>query len=320
MKKTLILTALLLCLVFVFCGCTESEPVSESGSSVFGLNETASFEDLKFTATEITENTGTQFLAPDEGNVFVGIKFTIENISDEEQSISSLLLFEPYCDDVEVDYSISAASNFDGNLDGTIAAGKKMIGYYALEVPKEWNTIELEIKSSWLSDSSATFKFENEQTENTPVDTTENTSNSAEELPTATDVPTQKTYGLNETATIDAFAFTATELTESNGTQFIKPDEGKIFVGIKFTIENISTQNESLSSILLFEPYCDDIKAEQSIMASSIFGDSLNGDLSPGKKMIGYYAIEVPTNWSTIELEVKGDWMSNNSATFSFTK
>lgn len=127
----------------------------------FSLNETAVFTDLKFTASEIKESDGDSFFTPDAGNVFVGVKFTIENISSETQTVSSLLLFAAYCDDIKCDYSFSATCAFDeGTLDGELAPGKKLVGWYAVEVPKGWSTIELAVQSEWLSNTTATFVFE----------------------------------------------------------------------------------------------------------------------------------------------------------------
>ncbi len=128
----------------------------------FGLMETAVFKTLKFTATEIKESYGTTFFEPSSGKVFVGIKFTIQNISDEDQVISSLLLFEAYADDVKCSESFTAAAAFGSEmLDGTIAPGKKMVGWYALEVPENWTSIELHVQSNILSGNSAKFIFTN---------------------------------------------------------------------------------------------------------------------------------------------------------------
>ncbi|MGN1081175.1 MAG: DUF4352 domain-containing protein [Acutalibacteraceae bacterium] len=139
---------------------SESVISQEQGEDVFNLNDTAVFQDLKFTATEITESNGTEFFTPDDGNVFVGVKFTIENISEQEQNVSSILLFDGYADDIKCDYSFNAACAFDeGTLDGDIAPGKKLVGWYALEVPANWSNIELTIKSDWLSNTSAKFVF-----------------------------------------------------------------------------------------------------------------------------------------------------------------
>lgn len=160
---------LVLIIAFSFSACLEDTPkkdevgVTESASKkeeTFGLNETAVFDDLKFTATEIKESHGEGFFTPESGNVFFGVKFTIENISDEEQTVSSLLLFEGYVDDVKCDYSLSAACAFsDGTIDGTIAPGKKLIGWYALEVPENYQTIELQVLSNWLANNPAKFVF-----------------------------------------------------------------------------------------------------------------------------------------------------------------
>lgn len=173
MKKIISLIMLvILCFSITACGEIESAPtkeksesqanetVAESKEETFGLNETAVFEDLKFTANEIKESNGTDFFTPESGNTFVGIKFTIENISDETQTVSSLLLFDGYVDDVKCDYSINAACAFDeGTLDGDLSPGKKLVGWYALEVPKNWEKIDLEVQSNWLSNSSAKFVF-----------------------------------------------------------------------------------------------------------------------------------------------------------------
>lgn len=127
----------------------------------FGLNETAVFEDLKFTALELQESDGEEFFTPEEGNKFVGIKFEIENVSDEEQSVSTLLQFEGYVNDIKVDYSFNAACVFDeGSLDGSVAPGKKLVGWYSLEVPADWTSIELNIVADWITGEPAVFVFE----------------------------------------------------------------------------------------------------------------------------------------------------------------
>ena len=169
MRKLLCLI-LSLGMIFSLTACFYSDaPVKESATDVevaekneetYGLNETAVFTDLKFTAIEFKESDGDDFFTPESGNIFVGVKFQIENISDEEQTISSLLLFEGYADDVQSDYSLSAACAFEGDtLDASIAPGKKLVGWYALEVPQDWSTVELHVQADWLSNSSAKFVF-----------------------------------------------------------------------------------------------------------------------------------------------------------------
>lgn len=143
------------------------DDVSSSSSQTakqedYGLNQTAVFKNIKVTATEIkeSEGDGDGFFEPSDGNVYVGVKFVIENISDESQTISSILLFDPYVDNVKCEYSFFANTEFgDGTLDGEIAAGKRLEGWYAVEVPANWSKIDLDVKSSWLSSKAARFVF-----------------------------------------------------------------------------------------------------------------------------------------------------------------
>lgn len=167
-------------LSFILCGiviislvaCDVTEPTKNNEQSsktefktnkteqIYSLNETAEFTDLKFTALDLKESDGDSFFVPQSGNVFVGVKFEIENISDEEQSISSLLQFECYADDVKCEYSLNAACAFDeGTLDGSIAPGKKLVGWYAVEVSSDWSNIEIDVLSNWLSNNPAKFIF-----------------------------------------------------------------------------------------------------------------------------------------------------------------
>lgn len=140
-----------------------SQPQANSMSNTeetFGINETAVLKTLKITANELKESNGKQFAQPHEGKVFLGVKFTIENISEKDQIMSSLLLFNAYIDGVKCNYSLPASIVFDeGTIDGTVAPNKKLVGWYTVEVPKDWSNLELQIKSSWLESTKATFIF-----------------------------------------------------------------------------------------------------------------------------------------------------------------
>ncbi len=159
MKKLLsILMCLIIMLSFAACG---DASTGGNGPSTFGLNETSTYDGVKYTALEIKESNGSDFFVPDEGKVFLGVKFSIENTSEEEQNISSMLMFEGYVDDVVCDYSLSAASHFDdGTLDGTIAPGKKLVGWYAVEIPKDYKKFELQISPDMFSEDTLTFVYE----------------------------------------------------------------------------------------------------------------------------------------------------------------
>ena len=139
---------------------------ASSGSSdseekdVFTKGEIAEMNGVQVTLKDYEESNGTEFLTPDDGNVFVIVTFEIANNSDSEISVSSIASFEAYVDDYSVSTSISAESVKDGVgiLDGTVAAGKKMSGIIGYEVPKDWKNMEISFTDNVWSDSA--FKFE----------------------------------------------------------------------------------------------------------------------------------------------------------------
>lgn len=171
--KNILMAIAIACVAMGVNACGSQTTVTDSGAAVtteateqktkkdtYALNETATFDKIKITALEMKESKGKQFFEPADGKVFVGVKFEMENISEETQNMSSLLLFDAYCDDIKCDYSLSANVVFgDGTLDGEVAAGKKLVGWYSVEVPQDWQEIELEVKQEWLSKDSAKFIF-----------------------------------------------------------------------------------------------------------------------------------------------------------------
>ncbi len=61
----------------------------------------------------------------------------------------------------EQKFGLNETAVFDeGTLDGSIQHGKKLVGWYALEVPQDWTNIELDVQADWLSNNSAKFFFE----------------------------------------------------------------------------------------------------------------------------------------------------------------
>ena len=141
-------------------GVTSEIGVNIADGKVFGLNETAVTENLKITAIAVEETNGIEYFEAAEGNVYVGVKFEIENISDENQNISALLTFAASENDVMCEYSISGIMAFEGGgktLDGTIAPGKKLIGYYAVEVAEDWEELEIQVQPDILDETKVTF-------------------------------------------------------------------------------------------------------------------------------------------------------------------
>ncbi len=158
MKKRNLLFAILLIVAFaVFAlGSGEESPKpagtlasteapTEAATPEFGIGESAQLKNVIATMVSVTESTGSSYNKPAEGNVFVLCELEIENNSDRELNISSMMSFEAYCDDYSCSFSFSALME-KGNknqLDGTIAPGKKFNGVVGYEVPSDWKELEL---------------------------------------------------------------------------------------------------------------------------------------------------------------------------------
>lgn len=136
------------------------EVAEEPQEKIFKVGETAELNGVKVTMTDYKESKGKEYNKPTDGNVFVLAEFEIENNTDEELNISSLLSFEAYADDYALNYSLSAllAKKDATQLDGTIAPGKKMKGCIGYEVASDWKNIEIHFTDNVWSDSK--FKFE----------------------------------------------------------------------------------------------------------------------------------------------------------------
>lgn len=161
---------LLLCL----CACG-SEPTlvgndSNTGTTapkeeekVFKLGDTVELNDIVVHFKDVIESKGEKFAKPEDGNIFVLCEFEITNNASEELSISSMLSFEAYCDDYACEYSLSAlmAKGNKDQLDGSVAAGKKMKGVIGYEIPSDWKELEIQFTPDILSSDKIVFTAAN---------------------------------------------------------------------------------------------------------------------------------------------------------------
>ena len=120
------------------------EPTNEPQQTTFGVGEAVSLNDIVVTLVDVSESNGRDFFKPQDGEVFILCEFEIENNSDNEVNISSMLSFNTYVDDYSTNIGLSAVSSSDkSQLDGSIAAGKKMNGIVGYAVDAGWSEIEI---------------------------------------------------------------------------------------------------------------------------------------------------------------------------------
>lgn len=79
-----------------------------------------------------------------EGKEFVILSFEIENISNEKDSFSFVFL-ENYIDEIKIPQTILARTiNDEQQITATtLEPGKKQVGYFAYEVDKSWEKIDI---------------------------------------------------------------------------------------------------------------------------------------------------------------------------------
>ena len=135
-----------------------SETVVEE--TTFGVGDTAEYRGVKVTLNAVEESNGSQFNKPTDGNVFLLVNFTIENNTDSDLAISSMMCFDAYQDGYATNYSLSALLEKTGNqLDGTIAPGKKIQGYVGFEVPATYKEFEINYRADVWDDTKFTFVY-----------------------------------------------------------------------------------------------------------------------------------------------------------------
>lgn len=139
---------------------TDAKPEPQNEKTTFTVGETAELNGVQVTMISFEESTGKDYVTPTEGNVFALAEFEIVNNTDSEINISSMISFEAYADDYALNYSLSAAMMKDGQLDGTIAAGKKMKGWIGWEVPADYQNVEIHFTDNVWSNNKFVFLYE----------------------------------------------------------------------------------------------------------------------------------------------------------------
>lgn len=114
---------------------------------------------------------------------------------------------------------------------------------------------------------------------------------------------------------------TLKSVTESNGEQFFSPDPGNVFLICEFNIENYSSSDVSVSSLMCFEAYIDDYAVNMDLSATtSSDKNQLDGTVASGKKMNGVIGYQAPSNWSEIEIRFTPDFWANRDIIFTYSK
>lgn len=165
MKKRIFL-AVLLCFTFLgLTGCSSdtdsSNKVSDlngDSKTVFNVNETAVYEGVNYTVTNVEYSDGDEWDTPASGKQYVIVTITIENNSNSKISYNALdwkMLNSQGQEDEETFTTLDSDTNIGS---GDLAIGGTKTGTIIFEEPKNETSLKLLYYSNSFFDENSTFE------------------------------------------------------------------------------------------------------------------------------------------------------------------
>lgn len=134
------------------------------------------------------------------------------------------------------------------------------------------------------------------------------------------------TYTIGDVCTTDRFKVKLTDggykdRIEDGQYYYYEASSGNTFLILVFDIENISNDAQTIQTVSDFSIYVDGYQVEQTSFGYSNLAVTINGTsynplssdiinpqviLQPGRKALGYLAVEIPNIWSKCEVEFDG--------------
>jgi len=147
----------------------KKEPPKNAERTITKVGDAVETKNFKVTVESLEKvKSDNEFLQPEEGKEFVSVRLLIENISEKDYSVSSVLMFSAYQDGFSINEDLSAHAIKGGTntLDGNLAAGKKIRGDLMYQLPKDWKELEIDVDLTALSlfsdDGEVKIKLQNQ--------------------------------------------------------------------------------------------------------------------------------------------------------------
>ncbi len=163
MKKVilLVMAAVLTGLILIGCGDTTppkkvdpskpaSSPAEAKKPEVFKVGDSFKLGNLQFTINGVRTSDGSKdnsFLKPKDGNKWVYVDVTVQNVGDKQEVVSSMLMFN-LKDKDGVKANITLGDGAKGQVDGNLVVRGKIKGELVYEAPKDKNDFDLEVQST----------------------------------------------------------------------------------------------------------------------------------------------------------------------------
>lgn len=128
---------------------------TEEKSNIFNVGDIVETKNFKITYESASPYTNdNEFLQPKEGYEYWEFKFKFENISDTDQTVSTMMDWECYADNSKVDQQWIGDNN---GLDASLSAGRSAEGTVYFEVPENAQSLELEYDISYWGNDKIIF-------------------------------------------------------------------------------------------------------------------------------------------------------------------
>lgn len=251
----------------------------------FEVGDVVSINDYAMVVLGWSKSEGNDIFKPDAGKGFVAVDVLFVNQGSGSESLSSLLQMtlkdstgQNYQPDLIAQSALKVSSP-----DGELTSGERLRGTVGFQVPQEANDLQFVFDASiWgtgkifvdLGQSPISYDPPSELDGEATLDM----------------------HSIGETITIGDFALTVNGVTFPEGDGFNKPDDGKRFVIVDVTFDNVSGDATNLSSLLQMtlrdstgQKYDVDLMAN---VASG--GSSPDGELVAGEKLRGQVGYQVP--------------------------
>lgn len=134
--------------------------------------------------------------------------------------------------------------------------------------------------------------------------------------------PEQTVFTVGDTVELNGVKTTLLSAEEYPGKQYMMPTDGNVFLVCQFEIENDSSEEINVSSMVSFNAYCDDYSVSLSITGEMLEDSwkSLDGTVAPGKKINGVIAYEIPQDWQKMEISYTPSYWSGHDVQFEINK
>ena len=234
------------------------------------------------------------FLEPKEGYRYIFLEFAFINHGKRDNSVS-FYDFDAFADGYAVDMYYGG----EGDISGTLSAGRQTSGKVYFTVPVDAKQIEVEYTPNVFS--SRKIKFLYEGNKNSGYTLSADATRREDALQVG-DVYEDKSLRITYLSCSDYIS----------DNSFIQPSPGNHYVVLEVEFENLSSSDRFVSSYS-FDCYADGAACKQEHFADS----SLSATISPGRKTKGTVTFEIPDHASVVEAEFESNVWTSKRITFT---